>query len=275
MQSFSTITRKDTNGKLTYIEVPYNAKEVFGIIKGTIFVTGEINGVEYRSKLLSRGNGNYILVINKAMQNLIGMQEKMISVQVTMCLDNQANSQDKAITKMELAACNMDIITAIQNRRSIRKFTSEQIDDKIIYTILSAGLAAPTAKNKRPCHFIVVKNKESLLKLSQNNGNARMLMTAACGIIVCGDSNVESRKEFLHADCAAASQNSLLCVHGLGVGSVWCGVAANSDCKKFIIEKFDLPLKMEPFSVIALGYPDEIADPQDRWDLDKIHTDTW
>ncbi|MDO4275012.1 MAG: nitroreductase family protein [Eubacteriales bacterium] len=275
MENFTSEIRKDEKGRLTFIELPFDAKEVFHISKGTIYVAGKINDAEYRSKLLSRGNGKYILVLNKALQKLIGVTEHPITVKVTMNLDQQINPQAKTISNIETAAGKTDVITAIKTRRSIRKFTSEPIDSKTLNTILNAGLSAPTAKNKKPCHFLVIKEKPSLLKLSQSNPNARMLADAHCAVIVCGDSNLEGMKEFLYADCFAASENILLCAHGLGVGAVWCGIAANSDWKKLIIQEFHLPLKVEPVSVIALGYPAEAPEQEERWDLGKIHFNNW
>lgn len=274
MEIFQTEIIKDESQRLTYIEIPFNAKEVFSVPKGTIYVSGKINDVDYRGKLLSRGSGRYILVLNKTLQKQTGFNGGRMAVQVSMSSeDNQCKNQHAEKTDTE--TCQMDIITAIEKRHSVRKFTSSWIDDKKINTILNAGLQAPTAKNKRPYHFVVIKDKNILAELARNNPNARMLAAAACAVAVCGDSNVEGMKEFLYEDCAAASQNILLCSHGLGVGAVWCGVAMNSDWKKLIIEKLNLPPKVEPVSVIALGYPDEDRQVRGRWDAGKIHYDKW
>lgn len=152
---------------------------------------------------------------------------------------------------------------------------AKAIDDKMLNTLLTAGLQAPSAKNKRPCHIVVVKDKTMLAALASYNPNARMLADAACAMIVCGDRNAEGMKEFLYADCAAVSQNILLCAHGLGLGAVWCGVVMNSDWKKRIAKELKFPVKVEPISVIALGYPNESKEEEDRWDAGKIHFDRW
>lgn len=90
-----------------------------------------------------------------------------------------------------------------------------------------------------------------------------MLESAACGIVICGDKNAEGMKEFLYADCAAAAQNILLCIHGLGLGGVWYGVAAHSDWQKFMAACFELPPKLEPVLVIAVGWPNETNEMPD------------
>lgn len=273
MQTFEAEITKEENGRLTFIEIPFDAREVFSILKGTIYVKGRINEVEYRSKLLSRGNDVYILVLNKALQKQVGFQNGPMPVNVTMSVEKE--EINGPLKEMKTASSGIDVITAIRERRSIRKFQPRPVDETILYTILSAGLQAPTAKNKRPYHFIVIREKETLEILASQNHYAVMLKDAACGIVVCGDRNIEGYKEFLYEDCAAATQNILLGAHGLGLGAVWCGVVQNSDWKKLIIDTLNLPLKIEPVSVIALGYPDECRQAEERWDSGKVHFDRW
>jgi hypothetical protein len=61
MQTFTAVVKKpDTNGRLTIIELPFNAVEVFDCKKGTIRVCGTIHGTEYRNKLIPKGKGYLI-----------------------------------------------------------------------------------------------------------------------------------------------------------------------------------------------------------------------
>ena len=66
MERFDTLIKKDGSGRLTIVEIPFNAKEVFRKSRGTVYVSGTINGIEYRSKLLSRGKGKFVMVLDKA-----------------------------------------------------------------------------------------------------------------------------------------------------------------------------------------------------------------
>ena len=52
--------------------------------------------------------------------------------------------------------------------------------------LLRAGMAAPTAVNKQPWHFIAVTSKDKLKEMAINNPNARMLEQAPLTIVVCG-----------------------------------------------------------------------------------------
>lgn len=274
MQIFEAEIIKEENGRIAFIALPFAAKEVFSIQKGTIHVKGTINDVEYRNKLLSRGDGNYILVLNKELQKQVGFAGGRMPVSVTMDVE-QEERKTSPFGEAEMAGSEIDVVTAIRNRQSIRKFTSKPIEDKVLNTILNAGLQAPTAKNKRPYHFVVIKDRSVLETLASRNSNASMLKDAACGILICGDSNTEGIREFLYADCAAAAQNILLCCYGLGLGAVWCGVVRNSDWQKLLAEEFGLPVKIEPIAVIPVGYPDEHREIAKRWEPAKIHIDTW
>lgn len=275
MQNFYTDVIKEDSGKLTYLTLPFQAKEVFHKNKGTMYVSGTINNIEYRSKLLSRGNGVFIMVLDKAMQKAIGFQGEKLSVHVTMELDGITDSSNVNEAAAIPDTSDMDILTAITTRRSIRKYTSQPVSDEQINIILRAGFCAPSAKNKRPFHFIIVKDKEILASLPGDNPNAFMVPNASCAIIICGDTNVQGMKEFIYEDCAAATQNMLLAIHGLGLGGVWCGVWEKGDFKKNLIKKLELPLKIQPVALIALGYPDEIRPVNPRWEDNKVHYDKW
>lgn len=274
MELFTAEIKKDESGRLTVIELPFNPRKVFYKLKGTIFVSGTINGIEYRSKLLSRGNDKFIMVLDKGLQKAIAFDGNKMTAHITMASEELSHIKEKKQEPIA-AVSSMDVLTAIKTRQSIRKFTSESIDEVIINTILYAGFYAPTAKDKRPYHFILIRDKLLLSELAGQNINASILNFAPCAVVVCGDKNIEGMKEFLYSDCAAAAQNMLLAIHGLGLGGVWCGIAANSDWQKLLIHKLALPLKLEPVAVLAFGYPDEIKELSHRWEPEKIHYDKW
>lgn len=169
----------------------------------------------------------------------------------------------------DFAVSEMDVVTAICTRRSIRQYTAEVVSDLQINTILHAGLSAPTARNRRPFHFFVIRDRGTLAKLAATKGE--MLNQAPCAMVVCGDRDVEDRLEFRYADCFAATQNILLAIHGLGLGGVWVGVGADSDFAGLLKEVLSLPEEMEPTAVIALGHPAEEKPRPMTWDAGKIH----
>lgn len=274
MERFVAQIKKDDAGRLTIVEIPFNAREVFCKSKGTIYVSGTINGIEYRGKLLSRGNGKSIMVLDKAMQKSIGFHGQIMTANITMSVEDLKAVAEES-DKLADIRSELDVLTAIKTRQSIRKFNANPVSGEMVTAILYAGMCAPTAKDKRPYHFIVIRDKSVLSMLARHNPNAVMLEFCAGAIVVCGDKNVEGIKEFLYADCAAAAQNILLSIHGLGLGGVWCGVAPNSAWRKLLIEQLALPCKLEPVSVIAFGWPDEEKELRSRWEAASVHYDTW
>lgn len=198
-------------------------------------------------------------------------------VKVEMTLDNISN-QSKAINKNDLKmvkTTNIDVLSAIRTRRSIRQFSDKKIDDELINTILEAGFCAPTAENKRPWHFIVLKNKNTLESLSSKNKKIKALAQCDCCIIVCGDKVTQGVMELLIADCSAAMQNMLLSAHGLGLGAVWCGLYGAKEGLDTLVQTLKLPPKVIPIGMIAMGYPKEIKDSYERFEKEKVHLEKW
>ena len=274
MEQFDALIKKDDSGRLTIVEVPFDARTVFNKPKGTIYISGTINNIAYRSKLLSRGGGKFIMVLDKAMQKSVGFDGQAMTANITMSAEDLPSVRNVPEKPAEIT-CGMDVLTAIKTRQSIRKFSSKPVSQDMVNTVLCAGMCAPTAKNKRPYHFIIIRDRHILSDLARHNPNAAMLEFSAGAIVVCGDKNREGLKEFLYADCAAAAQNMLLSIHGLGLGGVWCGVASNSDWRKLLIEQLELPHKLEPVSVIAFGWPDEEKELSTRWETAMVHYDKW
>jgi nitroreductase len=170
----------------------------------------------------------------------------------------------------------MDVNTAILTRRSIRKFIPFKIDDKFIETILKAGFHAPSAGNKRPVHFIVIKDREILKKLSEAKQEAEMINNAELAIVVCGDKNIQPYHDFLHEDCSASIENILLFIHGNGLGAVWCGVPQILDeCFQIYINTLNLPDNIIPIGTIAIGGIGEKKEYIDRYNDKKIHYEKW
>ena len=113
---------------------------------------------------------------------------------------------------------------SIFNRRSIRKYTGEAVPEEMIEQILRAGMAAPSAHNKQPWHFIVIDNKDTLLEIPKFHPYSNMLKEASHAIVVCGDSTIEESEGYWVQDCSAATENMLLMAQELGLGACWLGV---------------------------------------------------
>lgn len=166
----------------------------------------------------------------------------------------------------------MDIIF---KRRSIRRYTNQEISENMIEKIIRAGMAAASAHNEQPWQFVVLKDKNILSDITRFHPYSRMLLEANCAIVVCGDLSDEKREKFWVQDCSATTQNMLLMSTELGLGSVWLGVYPNEDIVKQLKEMLNMPEYIIPFSIVSLGYPAETKETIDRFDKSKVHINKW
>ena len=166
----------------------------------------------------------------------------------------------------------MDVIL---KRRSVRKYTSLPVTEADIESVIRAGMAAPSAGNQQPWHFIVIRDRETLREFGNINPYAKLLENAPAAIVVCGDIRLEKHEGFWVQDCSAATENMLIEIVERGLGGVWLGfypVQARVDALKKLL---DLPKEVVPLSVVALGHPAEKAEEADRFKKDRIHFDRW
>jgi len=169
----------------------------------------------------------------------------------------------------------MDALEAILSRRSIRKYTSEQVPDELIETILEAAMSAPSAGNEQPWHFIVIRNREILDEIPRFHPFAGMLRQAQVAILVCGDMRLDKCDGYWVQDCSAASENILLAAHACGLGAVWTGIFPTEDRVNNMKKLLYIPDEVIPLSLIPIGYPDESKQPSRRFNESRIHTDLW
>ncbi len=168
-----------------------------------------------------------------------------------------------------------EFIDIILSRRSIRKFTGEDIPEADVKTMLEAAMAAPSACNQQPWHFVITKRKETHDKINEIQPYTGMLKKAALGITVCADPELQTCPGFWQQDCSAAIENILLAVHAMGYGATWCGLYPNDDIVYKIRELLELPKTVFPLGVIAIGVPDEEKPPSGRYKEDRVHHEKW
>jgi nitroreductase len=121
----------------------------------------------------------------------------------------------------------------------------------------------------------VVTNKEKLQAIPRFHPYAEMLKHAPMAILVAGDKRIQNTGEYLVQDCSAATENMLLAAHALGLGAVWVAVYPRRERMQGVTELFKIPDHIFPVSMIALGYPAEVKEQPERFDLQRIHFDHW
>lgn len=170
----------------------------------------------------------------------------------------------------------MNAIEAIFTRRSIRKYKQQvKVDNEILELVLKSAMYAPSARNEQPWHFIVIDDPDLKKRVMDAHPHAKMLSEAPVAILVCGDKDLEISPDYWPVDCAAATQNILLSAHASGLGAVWLGVHPRTERKKAIREIFNLPSHIEPFSLVAIGVPDEQKNHPERFKPERIKKNSW
>jgi len=168
----------------------------------------------------------------------------------------------------------MEVLDLIFSRRSIRKFSDEPVSTAQIDLLLQAAMAAPSAMNLKPWHFVVVTDAEILRQI--NRALIFGKMKAPCAVSVCGDLRIGRRAEtFWIQDCSAATENLLIAAAGLDLGAVWCGVTPIGRYQKRIAEILLLPKGVIPLNVIFVGHPAEEKPPRTQYDPKKISRNTF
>jgi nitroreductase len=169
----------------------------------------------------------------------------------------------------------MEALDAILTRRSIRRFNNHEIPEEKIRKILEAGMSAPSAMDKRPWHFIIIKNKNALEDMSRLSTHSFMIKEASLAILVCGDMDIETIESYLIQGCSAATTNILLAAHSLGLGAVWVGIYPRKDRVETIRTRLALPQSILPLCIIPIGHPAEQKPPQNKYDPTKTHEGKW
>lgn len=167
------------------------------------------------------------------------------------------------------------MLETIFKRRSIRKYKSIAPEKEKIETILKAAMYSPTGKNTQLWQFLVCDDKQKLREFQSVHPYSKMLDTAPCIILVCGDTTKNSIPYYYMGDCGAAAQTMLLAAYELGLGSCWLGIAPSEERIIDIKKVFDLPEHIIPFCAVAVGYADEERETEDRFDTEKVHYNKW
>jgi nitroreductase len=165
-----------------------------------------------------------------------------------------------------------DLIQTIFSRRSIRKYTAEPVSEADIQTLLEAAMAAPSASNNKPWHFVVVTQRETLDALAEAHPYGKMLAQATLCIAVCGDPAIS---DYWEQDCSAATENLLLAATALGLGAVWLGVYPREQRVAFTRQILGIPENVSPLNLISIGHAAEDKEPRTQYDEARVHRGRW
>ncbi len=168
----------------------------------------------------------------------------------------------------------MDALKAILTRRSIRRYTSQEVTDETINQLLKAAMSAPTAGNE-PWHFVVIRDRATLDQIPNFHPHSQMLKQCQVGIVICGDPTIETLKGRWLLDCAAATENILIAANALGLGACWVGIYPVEERIQGLRKLLGIPGHVIPLSMASIGYPAEQKEPSARFRPERIHHGKW
>ncbi|MBD3205250.1 nitroreductase [Candidatus Bathyarchaeota archaeon] len=159
-----------------------------------------------------------------------------------------------------------DALELLKSRRSIRKYKDKPVEEEKIQKCLEAARWAPSASNRQPWEFLIVKDDENRRKLSAIHPYAKFVEQSPVVFVPLTDPEAHSKYHW--ADTALATLQYMLEAHSLGLGTCWAGVI-DSSIEPKVKELLDIPEHLRVLGLVATGYPDE-EPTKDRKTLDEL-----
>ena len=152
----------------------------------------------------------------------------------------------------------MDLLDVMLKRRSVRKYTEEEIPNEKLNRILQAGLLAPTSRNRKPCSFLVVDSKGALEKLSESKeSSSKFLKNANKAIVVVANTLIS---DTWIEDSSIALAFMHLMAAEQDIGSCWVQIhlrtAKNGESSEdYVREVLGIDDYFRIVGILALGVP--------------------
>ena len=147
----------------------------------------------------------------------------------------------------------MEVFDAIKARRSVRAYEEKDIPEDVLAKILEAGRIAPSASNRQPWHFIVVKDPARRKALSEGK-YAHFLKD--CPVVVVGCGNSEDSPKWYPVDVSISLENMVLAATSEGIGTCWIGSFDEDSVRK----NLEVPAEFRIVAMLAMGYAKEKFD---------------
>lgn len=171
-----------------------------------------------------------------------------------------------------------DVLELIRKRRTIRRFTDDDVSDEMLETLLDAASVAPNRLNRRPLYYLVIRDNATKTKLAEALRVRPYIEQAAIVIAVCADPRISPTWEL---DGSAAIENMLLAAASLGLGGAWVG-SKGSELWKGVVQALHeaaaFPENMDVVSLVCIGYPAEEKrpyEPGEKIDRQRVRYDHW
>ena len=164
----------------------------------------------------------------------------------------------------------MEVMEAIQKRRSVRAYEPREVEEEKLLRILEAGRLSPSASNRQERRFVVVKDAGMRKLLSEAAKNQKFVAEAPVVIVACAavdtDYVMACGQLAYPIDTAIAVDHMTLQAVEEGLGTCWIGAFDEDRVKKLL----DIPEEVRVVSLLPMGYPADVSHPKSRMSLDEI-----
>jgi len=152
-----------------------------------------------------------------------------------------------------------DFWQVLQARHSVRRFDpGVPVSAETVNKLLEAAIASPSAGNRQPWHFYVVRDPGARRDLAAAALGQDFVAQAPVVIVVCADAEQSAerygkrgRQLYCLQDTAAATTYILLAAVALGLGSCWVGAFDEGEAARVL----DLPDHHRPVAILPIGKP--------------------
>lgn len=173
---------------------------------------------------------------------------------------------------------------SIQNRTSIRKYSSHEVSDELLNRLLEEAERTPTMGNLQLYSVVITRSEEGKKALAPAHFNQPMVTGAPVVLTICADYRrttlwAENRKahpgydnilSFMNAATDALLFTQTFCNLAEEEGLGTCFLGTTVYMPKMIIDTLKLPKLVMPVATITLGWPDEQPALSERLPLRSI-----
>jgi nitroreductase len=145
-----------------------------------------------------------------------------------------------------------NVVELILSSYSAKTFSTQPVTDIEIEQIVKCGMKAPSARNKQPWFFTVVRDTSLLNKIFPN------LVAGNALIVVSGPNDTQSRTSVVF-DCGLALQSMYIAAQGLGLGAHIYGRPV-SVINESMLSILEIPEGYSAISVLRIGNLDQSVD---------------
>ncbi|MEM0093642.1 MAG: nitroreductase family protein [Thermofilum sp.] len=157
------------------------------------------------------------------------------------------------------------------SRRSIRRYKPDPVELELILKALDVARFAPSAHNRQPWEFVVVRDRATLEKLSRVHRWSGPVAGAQAAIVVLADRR-QAPDSFLQ-DGSIAATYLWLALHCVGLGTVWIYTLQEAEA---IREVIGAPEHLFPVAIFPVGFPAEQPKARPRKELrELVHLDSY